>query len=122
MSSSDFTGVNRKEWVIDYYSLQNTGLISGSIDKVTVFTKAIGTSIIGQADIRNILRLDGDTRQNDYGLSTNWEVYGYTANRPGRGSWTWEDIDNLQAGVGLKLNSALEAKCTLVWVEIEFTV
>ncbi|MCJ7714451.1 hypothetical protein MUO66_08350, partial [Candidatus Bathyarchaeota archaeon] len=120
VSSSDFTGVKPQEWVIDYYSLQNTGLISGSIDKVTVFTK--GTSSIGQADIRNILRLGGDTRQNEYGLSINWEVYGYTANRPGGGSWTWEDVDNLQAGVGLKLYSDVEAKCTLVWVEIEFTV
>ena len=120
--SSNSTGVNnRRDWVIDYYSLQNTGLISGSIEKVTVFTK--GTSSIGQADIRNILRLGGDIRQNEYRLSTNWEVYGYTANKPGGGSWTWEDINNLQCGVGLQLNSNNEiAKSTLVWVEIEFTV
>ncbi len=69
------------------------------------------------------MRLDGDTKQKDYGLSTNWEVFGYKADRPGGGSWTWEDINNIQCGVGLKINGFLEtAKCTLVWVEIEFTV
>ncbi len=95
-------------------------MISGSIEKVTVFTKGIST--LGQADIRNYLILDGDNSRNDYELTTTWEDYSYTTNRPGGGSWSWEDIDNLQCGVGLRLNSDFEARCTLVWVEIEFTV
>ncbi len=43
--------------------------------------------------------------------------------KPGGGSWSWADINNLQTGIELQLNSNNEvAACTSIWVVVEFTV
>jgi hypothetical protein len=72
------------------------------------------------------MRLGGtQARGSEFSLSVAWTDYSYSrTSRPGGGSWTWNNINNLQVGIQLQSNFELfeEAACTVVWAEIEFTV
>jgi hypothetical protein len=107
---------------IDYYSLQNTGVITGSINRVTVYAQCIGSE--GNADGRIYMRLGGTAvRNSEFSLTQEWIDYSYSrTSRPGGGSWTWNNINDLQVGIELQLNNDQRVACTLVWVEVEFIV
>ena len=98
------------------------GSISGSIDRVTVHAQC--KSDEGRADARIYMRLGGDTgRSSQYRLTTGWVDYSYSrTSRPGGGSWSWNYINSLQCGIEMQTNNDPEAACTLIWVEVEFTV
>ncbi|MCW3997479.1 MAG: hypothetical protein NWF10_02800 [Candidatus Bathyarchaeota archaeon] len=115
---------NNRTQLIDYYSLQDVGSISGTIERVTVYAQC--KSLVQQGDGRIYMRLGGtQARGSEFSLSVAWTDYSYSrTSRPGGGSWTWNNINNLQVGIQLQSNFELfeEAACTLVWAEIEFTV
>jgi len=120
-----YSNVSGSAWRINYYSLQNSGSISGSIERVTVYTecKRVGDGSTA-ADARIYMRLGGeDPRSSQFRLTEEWVDYSYSrTTRPGGGSWSWNYINNLQCGIELQLNTDDEAACTHVWVEVEFTV
>jgi hypothetical protein len=104
----------------DYYLTQDHGSASGSINSVSVNIRAMQTGSSGSA--RTYLRLgtnaaSGTSRT----LTTSYATYSDTFTRPGGGSWTWTDIDNLQSGVSLiRSGYSTTMRCTLVWVVIDF--
>ncbi|MHA2326175.1 MAG: InlB B-repeat-containing protein, partial [Promethearchaeota archaeon] len=117
-----YSNVTGSKTLANYYSLPDVGSISGSIERVSVITTC--RSLQGNADVRLYQILPSETpRSAETRLSTSWEYYSYTrTQRLGGGSWSWADIDNLQIGVGLQLNSDDLAACTQLWVEIAFTL
>ena len=112
---------NRNEYV-DYYSLEDLGPMIGTIDSLTVNAKL--TSMDGDADARVYLRLDGEEKRSpEFDLTQNWDNYSYLSSKPGGGPWSWEDINELDCGVGLQITKNDNyVACTLVWVEIQFTI
>lgn len=126
-------------FVTDIYRLQDPSL-SGTITKVTVYINVRRESESGAptagVSARTAIRLEGSSIE--YGsitpdLSTSWTTYSteYITKQGnlGSGSWTWDDIDDLEIGVSLR--SQVDcflwwcdwswARCTQVWVEIEYT-
>jgi len=111
-----------KDWFTDYYSLQDHGSASGTINSVTVYNRCVRGSGSGDAYGRTCLRLGDESNNGDsYTLSRRWSDHSNTFSRPGGGSWSWDDIDGLYCGVGLKPGPNREARCTLAWVVVDFT-
>jgi hypothetical protein len=111
-----------KVWFADYYSLQDHGTASGTINSVTVYNRCVRGSGSGDAYGRTCLRLGNESNTGaSYTLSKRWTDHSDVLSRPGGGSWSWNDIDRLYCGVGLKPGPNREARCTLVWVVVDFT-
>lgn len=110
------------EYYIDIYSLEDVGSMVGKIESVSVNARL--TSMDGDADARVYLGLNGEVKNSkEFDLTQNWDDYSYASSKPGGGSWSWEDINELECGVGLQMTRSDEyAACTLVWVEVKFTV
>jgi flagellin-like protein len=116
----------------DTYSTENHGSESGTINSVTVYINcrqyggASGTSYA-----RTALRVSGTNYYGtDNALSSSWTTYStpYTSN-PAGGDWTWSAIDQLQCGVsldsadasGYNYNQVDIARCTQVWIVVNYT-
>jgi hypothetical protein len=111
-----------KDWFTDYYSVQDHGSASGTINNVTVYNRCMRGSGSKNAYGRTYLRLsDSYNAGASYTLSTTWTDHSDVLSRPGGGSWSWDDVDELYCGVSLKRGSSNEARCTLVWVVVDFT-
>jgi hypothetical protein len=116
------SGDNRDaEWFTDYYSVQDHASVSGTIDSVTVFVRC-QCDRSNAAYAQTYIKL-GDNYSNgtQYALSTKWTDHSDSLAKPGGGSWSWDDIDNIQCGVGLNPGSNKKASCTLVWIVVDFT-
>jgi len=121
----------------DYYSFENHGSVTGTINSVTVYINCKQVQEGGstsQSQARTALRWDGNT---EYGtavnLGTTYSTYStvYTTT-PDGDAWTWGNIDSLQAGVSL-LSADTDtnwwwgdedtsfARCTQVWVVVTYT-
>jgi flagellin-like protein len=115
----------------DTYNVPNQVLI-GTITNVRIYIRALETVDrpsdtyawtairIGSGSIQYGTRID---------LTTSWTNY-YTdyptkTGNLGSGAWTWTDINNLQIGVGLESHRSggtwRYARCTQVYVEVEYT-
>jgi hypothetical protein len=57
---------------------------------------------------------------NTYGYTN--QSYTWDLNPSTSANWTWDDINNLQAGASLKDWSGFQNKLTQVWVVINYTV
>jgi plastocyanin len=109
-------------WFTDYYSVQDHGSASGTINNVTVYNRCMRGSGSSNAYGRTYLRLGGNNITGaSYTLSSRWTDYSNVLSRPGGGSWSWDDVDKLYCGVSLSSGSTREARCTLVWVVVDFT-
>ena len=116
---------------VDTYNIQNHGSASDRINSVTVRVRCIkyGTDS-DRSYARTALRVGSTVYVgNRNTLGSSWTVYSTTySTKPGGGSWTWSDIDSLQAGVRLAsgdtsggYSSLSIARCTQVWVEVNHT-
>ncbi len=114
----------------DTYSLQNHSQGSGIINSVTVYVRCrkSGTGLlvftrpvlrVGSTDFPSIFNINEDRRT----LSSSWTTYYRTwTTNPSTGEpWSWNYIDSLEAGVDLRGASTTEARCTQVWVEVNYT-
>ncbi len=111
-----------KVWFTDYYSLQDHGTASGTINNVTVYNRCVRGSGSGDAYGQTYLKLGDESNTGDsYTLPRRWTDHSNTFSRPGGGSWSWNDIDDLYCGVSLKPGENRDARCTLVWVVVDFT-
>lgn len=106
----------------DLYLLPNSGITTGTINTVTAFIRAQRSGSSSGPTARTVLSLSGSTLSgaSDVTLSSSWANY-QTAYS---GGLTWNDINNnLQAGVRLASGSTSNsARCTLVWVVVNFSV
>jgi hypothetical protein len=120
----------------DLYNLADTSL-SGTINSVTVYFEARAVPTPTQPSAQTVIRISstnyyGGTSTTrgggtTYTLTKSYATYSYTySTKPGGGSWTWSDINSLQAGVALRSASgvygqAYESRCTHVWVVVDYT-
>lgn len=99
---------------------------AGVINSVTAYWRYRGTATGGQTQGGFYFSssgyggyLTGETRT----LNTYWTTWSFTANqRPGGGSWTWGEIDDLTLVVTLKSpTDGTQARCTQAWVVVNYT-
>lgn len=111
-----------EDWFTDYYSVEDHGAASGAVNSVTVYNRCVRGSGSKNAYSQTYLRV-GDSYNTgaSYALSRRWTDHSDVLSRPGGGSWSWDDVDELYCGVSLKRGSSNEARCTLVWVVVDFT-
>ena len=113
----------------DAYALQNHTSETGTINSVTVyFCFRRNTTATGLAYCQPFLRLGtSETTGTELSLnSVSWTTYSEILARPGGGSWTWTNIDNLQVCIGLRdtggpSGGTKYAQCTQVYVVVDYT-
>jgi len=105
----------------DAYTLANTSQ-TGTITSVRVYFR-VRSSGPKSHFMQPFLRLDGnETAGSEINHTTNtWTTYSEILARPGGGSWTWTDINNLQVAVGLRDADVGHPQLTQVYVEVDYT-
>lgn len=94
----------------------------GIINSVTAYWRYRGTATGGETQLEfNVSGafFAGPTRT----LNTYWTTWSVTRDeRPGGGSWTWDDIDALELRVYLSSpSSGTQARCTQAYVVVDYT-
>jgi len=101
----------------DVYNLEDHSTGTGTIDSVIVYMSCRQTNPSGRVLTR--IRTNGSNYNgssvNPGGSYSDYSTV-YTSNPSTSSSWTWTEIDNLQAGVRLR-----RTRCTQVWVEVHYT-
>ncbi len=124
VTSGQTAGVwtNNPEFIVSWPGVSDPETNPGT---VTVYVKA---RVSGDKDNADRARTtmstdDGTTINNGSGekLSTSWETYStvYTINPDTGNPWTWEEIEDLQAGVALKEDGTKDARASQVYVTVE---
>lgn len=125
---SDSTDYHR-----DLYNLDNSGVADGDINKITVYARL--KKYGGIAPSRTIAKIaiksgtgsgspDTVDESAEITITTSWTNYSqeWSTNPATSSAWTWDEIDNLQAGVALKKYGTGEyGWCTQVYVEVDYT-
>jgi hypothetical protein len=111
-------------WKTDLYGLPNHTTEAGTINSVKIYIRCYG----GHASDQCRTAIYSDSTQTNgtaHSPGATWTTYDetYTTNPADDQAWTWTDIDNLQAGVGLYSynNKNSNARCTQVYVEVDYT-
>ncbi len=99
---------------------------SGTINFIKVYIRCRSNQTPTQTNAHPSIytystKYDGDEKT----LTTSWDNYSHQWNQnPNTESaWTWDEIDALQAGLGLRTAKTGEyvwSKCTQVWVEVDY--
>lgn len=117
----DYQGTQHK----DAYNLTDTSIPAGStINSVTVYFRCrqewAGTTDYCQP----FLRLGTDeTSGTEQITTTDWVTYSEALARPGGGSWSVSDLNNLQVVIGLRNGfTASWVECTQVYVEFDYSL
>lgn len=118
-------------WIYDFYNLPDVSL-TGTINSVTVGIVAKRADWSGEDSVRDSARSVIMTNSETYlgssiTLTTDWAAYTttYTTNPYTTTLWTWDEIDDLQAGVVLRSaspDSARNSMCTHVYVIISYNL
>jgi len=112
----------------DAYALENVPESqTGTISSVTVYFRfrAGRQSGASRAYCQPFLRLNGvETAGTERATKDPvWTTYSETLAKPGGGSWTWQDINNLQVCIGLRHNNddqTYYSQCTQVYVVVNY--
>ncbi|MFB0561197.1 MAG: hypothetical protein ACETWM_08275 [Candidatus Lokiarchaeia archaeon] len=123
---------NNTDWKQDLYNITDpdpTG--SGKINwiRVGISVKTVRSSPSQKGDTK-ILVLIGSTlfEYPGYNIPTSYENRSvlFEKSPDTDGSWTWNELENLQVGVSLKLRVTPQSgdmiSCTFVWVEVNYTI
>lgn len=109
----------------DSYTLSTAGAIptvSTRISSVVVYFRLLGDGA-NQLTAVPYLRLSGaDTvgaPQNQ--VAAAWFTWNQTLARPGGGSWEWDDLESLEAGISLLVAGGGVATATQVYVVVNYT-
>jgi len=109
-------------WSEDHYTFPAHSDGSGTINNIKVYCRMVGLGGTEQskclAYVNSVLYY-GDVET----LTTSWASYSKTwTKNPNTGlDWTWDNIDALIIGVALNNNNGTVAKCTQVYVEVDYT-
>ncbi len=123
---STYVASDSNAWQEDLYSTTNytTQTAAGPINYVDVYMKCRGTANATQTDayihIKTSGLEDNGTAEN---LTLSYDTYSYSwdYNPQTTADWTWDEIDALQIGVGLRRPDVSEyARCTQVYAEVGF--
>jgi hypothetical protein len=111
-------------WQVDDYDLPNVTL-AGIINSVTVWIRARDGSAPTQTGAWPALRIGGVLYPGTAVILTNaWADYSstYTTSPATGTSWTWGEVNNLEAGVRLRRSaSGVQSDCDHVWVVLDYT-
>jgi hypothetical protein len=118
----DTTYVNQSflSWERDLYNLPASSG-SGTINDITVYIRCREYTI-GYAKV--VIKASGTVDEGDQeSLTTSYVYYDETwnLNPDDSAAWEWADIDALQIGVSLKSDTGDYARCTQVYVEVDYT-
>lgn len=97
---------------------------SGTINFIKIYFRVYRESPPGYA--KPSLKSNGTvTDGTEVVIAGGWNTWSQQWNTnpapPGTDAWTWDDIDALQIGVSLKGTGSYHARCTQVYVEVDFT-
>lgn len=116
---------NATAWERDLYNLQpHTG--EGTIEKVTVYARCAGYGV-DNVYAKVAIKSGGTVDEGDeetFDTNGVWHTFSHEWTTPPEGgSWTWDKIDALQAGVSQKAQTAVSCAiyCTQVYVEVTCT-
>ncbi len=111
-------------WQTDVYALPSAVASSGVITGVTVFVTARNAFDSGGKARAAIRTHAANYNSDEYILGNDYIIYSYTwANNPNTASaWTWAEITDLQAGLGLREASGFnQPRGTQVYIIVNYT-
>lgn len=128
---NDYVGTNNAAYLRDLYNLESHSDEAGTIGYVKVYAKARKGSMAGVSQCAKLVIksgtgegapdtvTEGEEETLTYYLGTGSEQW---STNPATGSaWTWDEIDNLQAGIALKRdNNNYPSYCYQLYVEVVY--
>lgn len=106
----------------DAYTLQNSSNLTGdyqTITSVVVYWRGKESGGVGKQ--QPFLRLDGvETEGTNINVTVLDVLYNETLDRPGGGTWSIADIDDLQVAMGLQNNDASSSRLDQVYVTVNY--
>jgi hypothetical protein len=108
----------------DTYAIQNHLIGSGTINGVTIYIRCRATGTMYAPWAKTVVRTHNTNyygSQNNLGTSyVNYNTQ-YTTNPYTGSAWTWDEVDAMETGVQLFVGAEQEARCTQVWVVVDYT-
>jgi len=126
VTSGQTAGVwtNNPEFTVSWLGVSDPG--DTNPGTVTVYVKAqVSRSSNSGDQVHTAMSTEGTTYTGaDEQLSTSWKTYStvYAVNPDTGEAWTWDEIEDLQAGVALKEDGSYQSRATQVYVTVEGTV
>ena len=124
--NSTYVETNSNTWQEDLYNIADHSAGSGNISYVKVYMVAASSETPTQANAYVHIKTNGveyngsqETTTTSYATySHQWDTNPQTGE-----AWTWDEIDALQIGVGLRRASAAEkaTQCTQVYAEVAYS-
>jgi len=117
---STYVGTNELDQQ-DTYTLENHTTETGDISAVTVYWRMKRGNTLG-IGAKPMIRLGStDVKGTLQYATTSYTDYSETLSRPGGGSWSWSDIDSLEAGINiLAAGYGYYVYVTQVWVVVTY--
>jgi len=123
---STYVATNRNTWLEDLYNITDysTQTAAGIINYVDVYMECRVTDNTTQPNAYVHIKTNGEEHNGaSENLTTDYETYLYSwdKNPQTTTDWTWDEIDALQIGVGLRRPAVGEySRCTQVYAEVGF--
>ena len=123
---STYIYLSSTPWEDDLYNTANhsTQTAGGDINYVEVFMESRASANATQPSAHVLIKTNGvsynGTSEN---LTPSYATYSYqwSINPSTNTTWTWNEIDNLQIGVGMrKAGAGIDSLCTQVYTEVSF--
>lgn len=123
--ATDYVYLRYGPGITDTYAIQDSSH-SGVIDNISVYARMrmYENTETHPCDTnwgKITLRVNNHYyNSSTFTLTTGWVTYSYKwTTNPNTGSaWTWDDVDDLQAGISLGVGCYYESQCTQVYVKV----
>lgn len=107
---------------IDTFTLDDHAANYGVINSVTVYIKCRKSSSSSSNTIAPLLRLSGTNNVgSNLAITTTLALYSQAVSRPGGGSWSAADIDDLQVGYQMKAASGQQPEVDYLYIVVDYT-
>ena len=123
---STYVSTNSTSYQRDLYSIPDHSSGSGAVDNVTVYFRFARNAGTSNAYARAAIKTGGTvytgTEESTTSSTFSLESYHWTNNPSTNTTWTWSEVDALQAGIELRGgDAATTAACTQLYVEVSYT-
>ncbi len=123
---STYVATDSNAWQEDLYNItdHSTQTAAGTINYVEVYIECRVTANATQTNAYVHIKTNGEEHNGtSENATTSYDTYSYQwdYNPQTTQAWTWDEIDALQIGVGLRRPAVGEyTRCTQVYVEVDF--
>jgi len=123
---STYVATTSNAWEEDLYNItdHSTQTAAGTINYVDTYMECRGTDNATQTNAYVHIKTNGlEDNGPSENLTTSYETYLYSLDKNPQttADWTWDEIDALQIGVGLRRPAVGEySRCTQVYTEVGF--